>query len=394
MKAVCWQGSKDVRVEDVPTPQILNPRDAVIRVTSTAICGSDLHLYNGLFPTMRRGDVLGHECMGEVVAVGSGVKNLREGDRAVVPCILACGGCFFCKRELFSCCDNSNPNQVESEKVFGYPMAGVLGYSHLTGGYAGGQAELMRVPFADVGPIRVPDGMEDEKVLFLSDILPTGWMGAENCQVEPGDTVAVWGCGPVGQMAIRSLKIMGAERVIAIDRFPERLDMARAGGAETIHYEEQDVYETLYDTTGGLGPDACLDAVGMEAHGTGAMMVVDRLKQAVGVESDRPIVLREMIRCCRKGGRLSLLGVYSGMVDTLPMGVAFNKGLTWRMGQVHLHRYKDELMEMIVAGKLDPSFVITHRYPLDAAAEAYRMFNDKNDECIKVVLKPGMVGAG
>lgn len=389
MKAVCWQGKQDVRVEEVPTPEILNPRDAIVRVTSTAICGSDLHLYNGFFPSMRRGDVLGHEFMGEVVAVGSGVTNLKEGDRVVVPCVLACGGCAFCQRKQFSACDNSNPNQVESEAMFGSPVAGIFGYSHLTGGYAGGQAELVRVPFADFGPIKVPEDVPDERVLFLSDILPTAWMGAENCDVSPGDIVAVWGCGPVGQLAIRCLFLQGAERVIAIDRFPERLALAAAAGAETLKYDEVDVAEALYEITAGRGPDACLDAVGMEAHGLGAMAVVDRVKQAVGIETDRPTVLRQMIRAARKAGVISILGVYAGMIDSFPMGIAFNKGLTFRMSQVHLHRYKNLLLSMVLEGKIDPSVIISHMYQLDEAAIAYQMFSDKADGCTKVVLKTG-----
>lgn len=392
MKAVCWHGSKEVRVEEVADPQILNPRDAIVRVTSTAICGSDLHLYNGFFPSMRRGDVLGHEFMGEVVAVGSGVKSLREGDRVVVPCIISCGSCFFCRRKLFSACDNSNPNAVESEAIFGYPMSGVFGYSHLTGGYAGGQAELVRVPYADFGPIKIESDLPDEKVLFLSDILPTGWMGAENCDVLPGDTVAVWGCGPVGQMAIRSLFLQGAARVIAIDNLPERLALAQRAGAETINSDEADVYERLYDVTSGRGPDACLDAVGMEAHGAGAMSVIDRVKQAVGVENDRPFVIREMIKCARKGGTISLLGVYSGMVDTIPLGVAFNKGLTFRMSQVQLHRYPLLLLEHIEKGRIDPSEIISHVLPLESAPEGYAKFNDKTDGCTKVVLKTAFGG--
>jgi threonine dehydrogenase-like Zn-dependent dehydrogenase len=390
MRAACWHGTRNVRVEDVPEPAILNPRDAIVRVTSTAICGSDLHLYNGFFPSMRRGDVLGHEFMGEVIAVGSGVTGLREGDRVVVPCIIACGGCFFCKRKLFSCCDNSNPNQIESEKIFGYPTTGLFGYSHLAGGYAGGQAEMVRVPFADVGPIKIPGGVPDEKVLFLSDILPTGWMGAENCDVEPGDTVAVWGCGPVGQMAIRSLFLQGAERVIAIDRVPERLALAARAGAEPVNFDEADVYEVLYDRTGGRGPDACLDAVGMEAHGSGPLGVMDRVKQAVKLESDRPAVLREMIRCVRKGGTISVLGVYSGTVDHLPFGIAFNKSVTFRTGQVHLHRYRELLLDMILQGRIDPSEIISHTVALDDAAEAYEMFNEKTDGCTKIVMKPGV----
>lgn len=387
MKAVCWRGTRDVRVEEVDEPRILNPRDAIIRITSTAICGSDLHLYNGLFPAMRDGDILGHEFMGEVVATGSGVKNLREGDRVVVPCVISCGSCFFCRRSQFSCCDNSNPNALESEKMFGYPGAGIFGYSHLTGGYAGGQAEMARVPYADVGPIKIPEGMADDSALFLSDILPTGWMGAENCDVQPGDVVAVWGCGPVGQMAIRSLFVQGAERVFAIDRQPERLSLAAAAGAETIHFEEQDVYETLYERTGGRGPDACLDAVGMEAHGAGLVSAMDRVKQAVKLENDRPAVLREMIRCVRKGGTISVLGVYSGMVDHLPFGIAFNKGVHFRMSQVHLHRYKNLLLDLIIQGKIDPAAIITHSLSLDDAPEGYARFNDKEDGCVKVVLR-------
>ena len=394
MKALCWHGTRDVRVDDVPEPHILNPRDAIIRITSTAICGSDLHLYNGLMPGMKAGDVLGHEFMGEVVAIGSGVHNLKEGDRVVVPCIIACGSCFYCKRTQFSCCDNSNPNQVESERAFGYPSAGIFGASHMAGGYAGGQAELARVPFADVGPIKVPGDVPDERVLFLSDILPTGWMGAENCQVQPGDVVAVWGCGPVGQMAIRCLKLQGAERVIAVDRVPERLRAAATAGAETINLEAGDVYSHLYDATSGRGPDACLDAVGMEAHGAGPASMVDRFKQAIHIENDRPAVLREMIKCVRKGGTISILGVYSGLVDAVPLGVAFNKGVTIRMAQVHLHKYKDLLLEMILSGRLDPGEIITHTMGLVEAPGAYRMFNDKADGCIKVVLKPGKTFPG
>lgn len=390
MRAVCWHGTKDVRVEDVPEPVILNPQDAIVRVSSTAICGSDLHLFNGFFPTMRRGDVLGHEFMGEVIAVGSGVTSLREGDRVVVPCIIACGACFFCQQGQFSCCDNSNPNQVMSEKMFGYPGCGLFGYSHLTGGYAGGQAEFVRVPYADVGPIKVPGGVADEKVLFLSDILPTAWMGAENCNVKPGDTVAVWGCGPVGLLAIMCLKEQGAERVIAIDLEGARLAKAAELGAETIDSNHGDVYDRLYDMTGGRGPDACLDAVGMEAHGQGVMATLDRVKQAVRMESDRPAVLRQMVRCCRKGGTISLLGVYSGFIDKFPMGIAFNKGLTFRMSQVHLHRYKDMLLEKVLNGSMDPSTIITHTLGLDRGPEGYRMFNDKADGCIKVVLKPAL----
>lgn len=391
MRAVCWHGKQDVRVEDVPEPKIINPRDAIVRVSSTAVCGSDLHLYNGFFPAMRAGDVLGHEFMGEVVAVGKGVANLREGDRVVVPCVISCGACFFCKRKFFSCCDNSNPNQVESEDMFGTPMSGIFGYSHLTGGYAGGQAELVRVPFADFGPLKVPAEISDEKVLFLSDILPTAWMGAENCDIEPGDTVAVWGCGPVGQLAIRCLKLQGAERIIAIDRVPERLALAAKGGAETIAMDQVDVEDALYEMTGGRGPDACLDAVGMEAHGMGALAVVDRVKQAVGLETDRPTVLRQMIYCARKAGKISILGVYAGMIDKMPMGMAMNKGLQFKMSQVHLHRYKELLLELILNGQIDPSVIISHTLALEYAPQAYKMFSEKTQACTKVVLKAGKV---
>jgi len=390
MRAVCWHGSKDVRVEEVPSPEILNPRDAIIRVSSTAICGSDLHLYNGAFPGMQAGDVLGHEFMGDVVAVGSGVSNLREGDRVVVPCVISCGSCFFCKRTLFSCCDNSNPNAVATQDAFGAPMAGLFGYSHLTGGYAGGQAELVRVPFADFGPVKVPAEVPDEKVLFISDILPTAWMGAEYCDAKPGDAVAVWGCGPVGLLAVMSLRAMGVERVFAIDRVPHRLAKAETLGATPINFETQDVYQTLHDQTSGLGPDACLDAVGMEAHASGLLGVVGRVKQAIKLETDRPSVLREMIHCCRKGGTLSVLGVYSGPIDSFPMGMAMNKGLTIRTSQVHLHRYRDDLLRKVLEGTLDPSLVISHTLALEDASHAYQLFNEKLDGCTKVVLKPSL----
>ncbi|HZW06207.1 MAG TPA: zinc-dependent alcohol dehydrogenase [Phycisphaerales bacterium] len=390
MKALCWYGTKDVRVEEVPDPRILNPRDAIIRVTSTAICGSDLHLYNGVFKGMKKGDILGHEFMGEVIAVGPGVKNLREGDRVVVPFHISCGSCFFCRMGEWSACDNSNPNMVEAETLLGQPVPGMFGYTHLTGGYAGGQAEMVRVPFADVGPLKVPAGLPDEKVLFLSDILPTGWFGAENCSVRPGDTVAVWGCGPVGLLAMQSLRVMGAERIIAIDTVPERLELARrTAGAEPLDYEKQDVYETLMDITGGRGPDSCLDAVGMEAHGTGFLDKVDAVKQRLMIENDRPAVLRQMIRCCRKAGTISLLGVYSGFVDTFPMGIAFNKGLRFRMGQTPVHRYREPLLQMVADGKLQPDAVISHRVALDDAADAYAIFEKKEASCTKVVLKPG-----
>jgi threonine dehydrogenase-like Zn-dependent dehydrogenase len=394
MRAVCWNGKTDMRVETVPDPEILNARDAIVKITSTAICGSDLHLYDGYIPTMKKGDILGHEFMGEVVELGREVKNLKIGDRVVVPFTISCGSCFFCKKGLFSLCDNTNPNSWIAEKMMGHSPCGIFGYSHMLGGYAGGQAEYARVPFADVGPLKVPDGLEDEKVLFLSDIFPTGYMAAENCQIEPGDTVAIWGCGPVGQFAIQSAWMLGAHRVIAIDRFPERLALARSWGrAETIDYEEVDsVLDVLNDMTGGLGPDSCLDAVGMEAHGTMIDAKVDRAKQALKLTFDRAHVLREAILACRKGGTVSLAGVYGGFVDKVPMGAAMNKGLTFKMGQTHMQRYMRPLLERVEKGEIDLSRVITHRLSLDEAPWGYKTFRDKEDHCIKVVLKPGEHG--
>lgn len=388
MKAVCWHGTREVRVEDVPEPRIINPRDVIVRVTSTAICGSDLHLYNNFFPGMSDGDILGHECMGEVVEVGPNVRNLRPGDRVVVPCTIACGDCFFCKRKEYSACDNSNPNPLESAAALGYPGCGMLGYSSITGGYAGGQAEFIRVPFGDVGPLKVPEGVPDEKLLFLSDILPTGWMGAMNCSVQPGDVVAVWGAGPVGQMAVRALLALGAERVIVVDRVPERLDIAARAGAEVFNEKDGGVYEHLLEQTGGRGPDACLDAVGMEAHGGGLLGAVDRVKQSISIQSDRPMVLREAIRCVRKAGTVSLLGVYSGLADTIPIGAAFNKGVTFRMGQVKVQALHHMLLDLVLKGRLKPEEIITHTVPLDDAPAAYRMFSEKADGCVKVVMKP------
>jgi threonine dehydrogenase-like Zn-dependent dehydrogenase len=390
MKANCWYGKRDVRVENVPDPTIINPHDAIVKITSTAICGSDLHLYNGFIPTLEQGDIIGHEFMGEVVETGKNVTRLKVGDRIVVPFPIACGHCFFCRKELFSLCDNSNPNAWMAEKMWGYSPAGLYGYSHLLGGYAGGQAEYARVPFADVDHVKIPDGLADEQTLFLSDILPTGYMAAENCGIEPGDTVAVWGCGPVGQFSIKSAWLFGAERVIAIDRFPERLRMAREhGNAETINYEQTDsVVETLRDMTGGLGPDACIDAVGMEAHGHGLEYAYDRGKQAMMLETDRPIVLREVLTACRKGGRVSIPGVYGGWVDKIPFGALMNKGLTIKTGQTHVQRYLGPLLGKIQNGAIDPSFVITHRLPLEDAPRAFEMFAEKQDDCIKVVLKP------
>ncbi len=388
MKALCWHGANDVRVDNVPEPTIINQRDAIVKITSTAICGSDLHLYNGYIPTMQSGDIMGHEFMGEVVELGSEVKNLKKGDRVVIPFTISCGSCFFCNRDLWSLCDNSNPNAGLAEKIYGHSPAGLFGYSHLTGGYAGGQAEYARVPFADVGPLKIPDGLSDEQVLFLTDIFPTGYMAAENCNIQPGDTVAVWGCGPVGQFAIRSAFMLGADRVIAIDRVPERLQMAAAAKAEIINYEEMDAGEAVTEMTGGRGPDACIDAVGMEAHGTGLDALYDKAKQAVRLESDRPTALRQVILACRKGGTVSIPGVYGGFVDKVPLGAAFNKGLTMKMGQTHVHRYLRPLLDRVQKGEIDPSFVITHRMKLDEAPHAYEIFKQKKDNCIKVVLKP------
>ncbi|HEX6090252.1 MAG TPA: zinc-dependent alcohol dehydrogenase [Gemmatimonadales bacterium] len=389
MKANCWTGKKSVEVEDVPDPTILNPRDAIVRITSTAICGSDLHLYNGFMPGMARGDIIGHEFMGEVVETGRAVKNLKVGDRVVVPFPISCGNCFFCQKELFSLCENSNPNAGAAEKLWGQSPAGIFGYSHILGGYAGGQAEYARVPYADVGPIKV-DGLPDEQVLFLSDILPTGWMAAENCDIEPGDTVAVWGCGPVGQFAIVSAFLLGAGRVIAIDRFPYRLEMARKHTkAETINYEEVgDLSEALKELTGGRGPDRCIDAVGLEAHSPGFHGAYDRAKQAMRLESDRPSALREAIVNCRSGGTVSVPGVYGGLLDKFPFGTVVNRSLTIRSGQTHVQRYMRPLLERIQAGEIDPSFIITHRLPLDEAPHGFEIFNNKQDECMKVVLTP------
>jgi threonine dehydrogenase-like Zn-dependent dehydrogenase len=379
-----------VRVETVPDPKILNPRDAIVKITSTAICGSDLHLYDGYIPSMERGDILGHEFMGEVVEVGKGVTNLTVGDRVVVPFTIACGNCFFCERRLWSLCDNSNPNAWMAEKLYGASPAGLFGYSHLMGGYAGGQAEYARVPFADVGPMKVPGGLADEQVLFLSDIFPTAYMAAENANIQPGDVVAVWGCGPVGLLTIRCAYHLGAARVIAIDRVPERLMLAaEQGQAETFNYETAgDVVEALKQLTGGRGPDACIDAVGMEAHSTGVDKVYDRTMQAMRMQFDRPHVLREAIQACRKGGTVSIPGVYGGFIDKVPMGAAFNKGLTFKMGQTHMMNYMRPLLELIERDAIDPTFIITHRLPLDDAPAAYKAFRDKQDGCIKVVLKP------
>ena len=390
MRATCWHGKQDIRVENVPEPKILNKRDAIVRVTSTAICGSDLHLYNGLIPSMVSGDILGHEFMGEVVDVGPEVKNLRTGDRVVVPFPIACGACSACKSSMYSLCENSNPNAWMAEKFMGHSPAGIFGYSHMLGGYAGGQAEYARVPFADVGALKVPAGMRDEQALFLSDIFPTGYMGAEMCGIQQGDTVAVWGCGPVGQFAIASAKLLGAERIVAIDRFPERLAMAanKAGATDIINYELQDVRDTLNALTGGQGPDACIDAVGTEAHMPGPLYAYDRIKQAAMLESDRAFALRQAILSCRNGGTVSVIGVYGGFVDKFPMGSLMNRSLTLKSGQCHVHRYMKPLLEKIESGLIDPSFVVTHTLSLDEAPSGYETFLRKQDDCIKVVLKP------
>lgn len=390
MKAVCWHGAMDMRVDTVPDPTLLNPQDAIVKITSTAICGSDLHIYDGFIPTMQAGDIMGHEFMGEVVEVGKSVKKLKIGDRVVIPFPISCGQCFFCQRDLWSLCDNSNPNAWMAEKLYGHSPAALFGYSHMLGGYAGGQAEYARVPFADVGPMKVPDGLTDDQVLFLTDILPTGYMAAENCNIQPGDTVAVWGCGPVGQFAIMSAFMLGAERVIGIDRVPERLKMAQeVCKAEVINFEEVETGEALKEMTGGRGPDACIDAVGLEAHGMGLEGFYDKVKQSVRLETDRPNVLRQALVACRKGGTVSLAGVYGGLLDKIPMGAAFNKGLTLKMGQTHVHKYLHPLLDRIQKGEIDPSFVITHRLPIEDAPRAYEIFKHKKENCIKVVLKPG-----
>jgi threonine dehydrogenase-like Zn-dependent dehydrogenase len=387
MKANCWYGTKTLRVEEVPDPQILNARDAIVRVTSSAICGSDLHLYNGFVPTMKRGDVLGHEFMGEVVEVGKNVKNLAVGDRVVVPFPIACGHCAQCQRDMYSLCENSNPNAWMAEKMWGYSPCGIFGYSHLLGGYAGGQAEYVRVPFADVGPLKVPRHLDDDKVLFLSDIFPTGYMAADMCGIQPGDVVAVWGCGPVGQFAIKSAYLLGAERVIAIDRFDYRLHIARErANAETIDYEQTDVQEALKEMTGGRGPDHCVDAVGMEGHGPGLLGAYDKVKTAMMLETDRAYALRQAILACRSGGTVSVAGVYSGFIDKFPMGAIVNRSLTIKSGQCHVHRYMRPLLERVERGEIDPSFVITHHMTLDEAPEGFEIFSNKEDDCLKIVL--------
>ena len=390
MKALRWHGKKDIRCDDdVPDPIIEDPRDAIIKVTSCAICGSDLHLYDGFMPGMKNGDIMGHEFMGEVVEVGNDVRKLRVGERVVVPFTITCGECEQCKRGNFSVCERSNRNKNLADKVFGHTTAGLYGYTHLTGGYAGGQAEYVRVPYADSGPVKIPDGLSDEQVLFLGDIFPTGWQAAVQCDIEPTDTVAVWGAGPVGQFAMRSALLLGAKQVIAIDRVPERLDMAQAGGATPVNFEEESVLECLAEMTNGKGPEKCIDAVGMESHVARSIdSIYDRAKQAVMLESDRPHVLREMIYVCRPAGTLSIPGVYGGLVDKIPFGALMNKGLTVRTGQTHVNRWTGDLLNRIQDGQIDPSFVITHEVALDDGPDMYQTFRDKEDGCVKVVLKP------
>jgi threonine dehydrogenase-like Zn-dependent dehydrogenase len=388
MRALCWNGVGSVRVGSVPDPKILNPNDAIVRVTSTAICGSDLHLYDGFIPTMEKGDILGHEFMGEVVEVGPGVKSLKAGDRVVVPFTISCGRCFFCERDLWSLCDNTNPNAWMAEKLYGYSGSGLFGYSHLYGGYAGGQAEYVRVPFADVGPLKVPDELPDEKVLFLSDIFPTAYMAAENGNIQPGDVVAVWGAGPVGLLTVASAYLLGAERVIAIDCYPNRLRLAREAKAETINFNEVDVGDALDEMTGGRGPDVCIDVVGLEAYGHTLDALYDRAKTAMFLATDRTHALRQAIQCCRKGGTVSIPGVYGGLLDKFPMGAAFAKGLTFKMGQTHMHRYMKPLLERIQKGEIDPSFIISHRLNLSEAPDGYAAFKGRQNEVIKIVMKP------
>jgi threonine dehydrogenase-like Zn-dependent dehydrogenase len=390
MKALCWHGKADMRCDTVPDPKIEHPRDAIVKVTATAICGSDLHMYGGLIPTMEKGDVVGHEAMGIVIEIGPEVRKLKVGDRVVVPFTIACGECFFCKRGFFSGCERTNPNAETAEKLWGHSPSGLFGYSHMLGGYAGGQAEYMRVPYADVGPIKVPESLSDEQVLFLSDIFPTGYMAADYCNIQKGDTVAVWGCGPVGQMAIRSAYLLGAGRVIAIDTVPERTALAEKGGAETLDFMKDDIYDALQDLTQGRGPDACIDAVGTENETMASLdSVWDRVKVATFMGTDRPHVLRQAIHCCRNFGTVSIVGVYGGFLDKIPMGSAINRGLTFKMAQTPVQHYLPQLMARIEKGEIDPSFVITHRASLEEGPELYKTFREKKDGCIKVVMKPG-----
>jgi threonine dehydrogenase-like Zn-dependent dehydrogenase len=390
MKAVCWMGKSNVETLTVKDPELLNPHDAIIKITRTAICGSDLHLYDGFIPTMESGDILGHEFMGIVEEVGKEVTNLRRGDRVVVPFTIACGNCLFCRKKLWSACDNSNPNAHLMEAAYGYSGSGLFGYSHMMGGYAGGQAQYARVPFANVGPLKIESNLPDEKVLFLSDIFPTGYMAAENAQIQPGDTVAVWGCGPVGQFAIASAFMLGAARVIAIDRLPERLALARGLGAITVDYSEEDVsvLTALKDLTGGVGPDGCIDAVGLEAHSAQLQGTYDKIKVALLMETDRSSVLRQAIQAIRKGGTLSIPGVYGGLLDKVPFGAAFGKGITMKMGQTNMHNYMKPLLERIENGQIDPSYIISHRITLDQAPEMYKVWRDKKENVTKIVIDP------
>lgn len=390
MKALCWMGTGKVEVHNVSDPSILNPHDAVIRITRTAICGSDLHLYDGFIPTMEEGDILGHEFMGTVEEVGRDVNNLQRGDRVVVPFTIACGNCEFCRNQIWSACDNTNPNAHLMEAAYGYSGSGLFGYSHMMGGYAGGQAQYVRVPFANIGPLKIESDLPDEKVLFLSDIFPTGYMAAENAQIQENDIVAVWGCGPVGQFAIASAFMFGAARVIAIDRFPERLELARSLGAVTVDYAEEDVsvLTALKDLTGGIGPDSCIDAVGLEAHSSQLQGVYDKVKTALMMETDRPIVLRQAIQAVRKGGTVSIPGVYGGLLDKVPFGAAFGKGITMKMGQTNMHSYMKPLLRRIEKGEIDPSYIISHRITLDEAPEMYKVWRDKEQKVTKIVIDP------
>jgi threonine dehydrogenase-like Zn-dependent dehydrogenase len=390
MKAVTWCGKHKVSVDNVPDPKILNPRDAIIEITTTCICGSDLHLYDGYIPTMQKGDIIGHEFMGKVVELGKGVdkSKIAVGDRVVVPFTIACGNCWFCQQKLWSLCDNTNPNAWLAEKMFGYSPSGLYGYSHLTGGYAGGQAQYARVPFADIGPLKIPDDVPDEKVIFLSDIFPTGYMAAENCNIKGGDTVAIWGCGPVGQFAIASAFLLGAEKVVAIDSVPERMRMAEKQGAIVIDMRDEWIYERLLDLTAGRGPDSCIEAVGSEAHGATIDAWYDQIAVSTFMVTDKAHALRQCINCCRKGGIVSVPGVYGGIIDKFPMGAFMNKALTMKTGQTHMMNYMKPLLDRVQKGEIDPSFVITHRLPLEEAPNAYEIFKHKRDNCIKVVMKP------
>jgi len=388
MRALCWEGKENIQMKYVMDPRLINPQDAIVKVTTAAICGSDLHLYDGYIPSMQKGDILGHETMGEVVEIGVGVKKLKVGDKVVIPFDIGCGKCHHCKMEEYSSCDNSNPNAQMADEQYGHSGAGLFGYSHMYGGYAGGQAEFIRVPYADTNSLIVPKGIADEKVLFLSDILPTGYMAAENCAIQPGQTIAVWGAGPVGQMTIRSAFMLGAERVIAIDEHEGRLEMARAGGAETINFENEDhLLDELNYRTGGHGPDACVDAVGLEAHGYTFPARIDQVKAAIGMATDRPNALRQAIQACRKGGIVSVPGVYGGFLDKIPFGSSFAKGLTLKMGQTHTQKYMQPLLDQILADEIDPSFVITHRVNLEEGASAYKTFKEEKSNCIKVIIQ-------